>query len=263
MPLSCSISDPTSATQWSSLWFRIFQSPFQSSQFAGSEMVSGARSSLPSPGWLLIHRIRQTFNIWVHSPGRSFADKAGGKGDLSDNLNAAAASCLQSDQDALTISSMSKMYLTAVICMLWVWDSFCVARSVWLPCHISKMSWTLAILCNVLSCNSFFISKSFCVFIVSNAGSSPALILWLAWANCLTTTVLQRVWPVVLDCLRPITSHPREALASTPTACGMMETVSRATLQRTVHCEGVSTCWRNQSVMSGIQNVLVISTGSE
>ena len=49
--------------------------------------------------------------------GRSFADKAGGKGDLSDSLNAAAPSCWESDQDALMISSVSEMYPTAVICL--------------------------------------------------------------------------------------------------------------------------------------------------
>jgi hypothetical protein len=47
----------------------------------------------------------------------SFPDKAGGKGDLSDNLNAAAPLCQNSDLEALTISSMSEMYPTAVICL--------------------------------------------------------------------------------------------------------------------------------------------------
>jgi len=101
-------------------------------------MLSGAQSLLLSNGWLLITRIRRTFTIWVLPPGRSFADNAAGKGDLSDNLNAAAPSCWKSDQDALSISSVSEMYPTSVICLFWVRDSFSVARRFSQLCHISK-----------------------------------------------------------------------------------------------------------------------------
>ena len=52
--------------------------------------------------------------------------------------------------------------------LVWVWASFCVARKFWLPCHISKKSWTLAILCNFLSSASFFNSKSFSVSVRFN-----------------------------------------------------------------------------------------------
>jgi len=110
---------------------------------------------------------------------------------------------------------------------------------------------------------SFFISESFSVFVVSNSGSVPARIPLLARANCLTTTVSRRVSPVVFDCLQPITSRPREKLASTPTPCGMIENMSRATLERSAYFECVSSCCRRQSGMSGIQNVLLISIGSE
>ena len=92
MLLSYCTSDSTSATQSSSLSFGLSKSPFQLSQSLVSGMLSGALSSSLLTGWQLILRIRWRFNIWVRSPGRSFADKACGKGDLSVNLNAAAPS---------------------------------------------------------------------------------------------------------------------------------------------------------------------------
>jgi len=103
----CSITEPSSAAQSSSLSFGFSKSPFLFSQSSVSEMLSCVLSLSLSTGWRLIIQIRQTFSIWVHPPGRSFASKAGGKGNLSDNLNAAAPSCWKSDQDVLTISSMS------------------------------------------------------------------------------------------------------------------------------------------------------------
>jgi len=245
MLLSWSISDSTSATQSSSPSFRLSKSPFQLSQSSVSEMLSGALSSSLWTGWRLILWIRRTFKIWVRPPGRSFADKGGGNGDLSDNLNAATPSCWKSDQDALTISSVSEMYLTAVICLFWARDPFCVARRFWLPCHISKKSWTLAILCSFLSSTSFFISESLSVFALSNSGSVPAKIPWLARANCLTTTFLWRVSPVVFDCLQTITSRPKEKLASTLTTCGMIKNMSHATLERSAYFECVCSCWRH------------------
>ena len=92
MTLSSSISDSTSASQSSSNSFGLSKSPFQWSQFSVSERLSGALSSSLPAGWWSILFIWQTLNSWVCPPGRSFADKASGKGDLSDNLNAAAAS---------------------------------------------------------------------------------------------------------------------------------------------------------------------------
>jgi len=96
--------------------------------------------------WQLILWIQRKFKIWVCPPGSSFADKAGGKGDHSVNLNAAAPLCWKNDQDALTVSSMSEMYPTVDICLFWAQDFFSVAHRFWLPCHISKRSWTVAIL---------------------------------------------------------------------------------------------------------------------
>jgi hypothetical protein len=47
----------------------------------------------------------------------SLADKAHGKGNLFDNLNAVTVSCLMFDQDALMIGLVVGMYHTAGICM--------------------------------------------------------------------------------------------------------------------------------------------------
>ena len=104
LPFSSSISDSLSASQSSSLAFGLSRSPFQLRRFSVSEMLSGELSSSLSAGWRSIRLFRRTSNIWVHHPGRSFADKAGGTGDFSDNLNTATPSCWKSHQDALTIS---------------------------------------------------------------------------------------------------------------------------------------------------------------
>jgi hypothetical protein len=56
-------------------------------------MLSGVLFSSLSPGWRMNLQIWQTFNIWVHPPGMSFADKDGGKGDHSGNVNTAKPSC--------------------------------------------------------------------------------------------------------------------------------------------------------------------------
>jgi len=246
IPLSCSISDSLSASQSSLLSFGLSQLPFQSRYILVSEILSGELSlSLLADWWStrLIHRI---FNIWVCSPGRFFADRAAGAGDLSDNLNAAAQSRWKFDQDALTTSSVPQMYPTAVIWLFWIQHSFCVAHRYWLLCHITKKSWTLGIMCHVFCSASLFISEWLLVYFVSNAGSSPANNLLLAWTQYLTITLLWRVSPVVYDCLQPITSCPREQLASTPTLCGMIMNMSRATLERLVYFEWISSGWRHQ-----------------
>ena len=129
------------AAQSCLLSFGLLKSLFQFRQSSESKMLSRASSSSHSTGWQLILRIRRTLNIWVGLPGRSFADNAGGKDDLSDSLNAAAPSCWKSEQDALMISSVSEMYPTAFICSFGAWDSFCVACRFWWPCHIVEKSW--------------------------------------------------------------------------------------------------------------------------
>jgi len=91
----------------------------------------------------------------------------------------------------LTISSVSEMYPTAVICLVWAWDSLCVARRFWQCCDISKKLWTLAVQCNVLSSASFFLSELFSVFFGSNTGSAPAKLPLLAWA---TSAKCKMVW---------------------------------------------------------------------
>ena len=263
MELLCSISDSSSAAQTSSLALGLSKSPFQFTWSSMSEMLYSAQSLSLLTGWLVILRIRRAFNVWVCPPGRSFADKAGCKGDLSDNLNAAAQSCWWSDQDALRIFSVSEMYPTAVICSFVARDSLLVACRFRQLCHISNQLWTLAILCKFLSSASFCISESFSVFLDINSGSVPATILILGRATSLTTTFSRRVSPVVFDCLQLLTSCPREQLVSTPTTCGMIEKMSRTQLEKYAYFVCVSSCCRHQSVMSGIQNVLLISIGSK
>jgi hypothetical protein len=97
MTLLCCISDSSSSAQSASLSFGLSKSASQLSQSLVSEILSGALSSSLSTGWRLILRSPLILKISVLLPGRSFADTAGGKGDLSDNLNAAASSCWQSD----------------------------------------------------------------------------------------------------------------------------------------------------------------------
>jgi len=261
--LSCSISDSISAAEWSLLSSGLSQSPFQLNQSTVSKMVSGKLSSSLSSGWRLIIRIQQIFNIWVRSLGKSFADRGGGKWGLSDDSIAAASSCWKSDHDALMIASKSEIYPTVVICLVWAQDSFWVARRFWLPCHISKPSWTLDILFNCIFFAAFLILVSFSVFVVSHSGSAPAKIPLLARANCLTTTLWQRVSPVVIDSLRPITSQRREKQASTPTQCGLIEKMTCVTYQRWAYIEWIPSCWHHQSVISGNQHVLPISIGTE
>ena len=153
---------------------------------------------------------------------------------------------LKGDQDAFMISSVSEMYLTAVICLYLTRDSLCVACRFWLPCHISKKSYTLAILFNFGSSSSFLISESFSVFVVSITGSLPAKIPLLARANCLTMTFWRRVSPVVFCCLQLIIYGPRDILDSTPTPCGMIEYMACATLERSGYFLCISSCWRHQ-----------------
>ena len=263
MQLLFTILDSSSTSESSSQSFALAKSPFQVSQSSVSTMLSGTLFSSLSTGWRLILQIRLTFKIWFRPPGKPFAEKAPAKGDLSANFDAAAPSCWKSDQDALTISAISEMYPMVVLCSFCARDFFWVEHMFWHPCHISNKLCTLAILGNLLSSASFCISESFSVFVVSNSGSVPAKIPVLARANCLTITFSPRVSPVVFECFQPITCRPREQLASTPTPCDMIEDMSRATLQRSEYFECVSSFYRHQSGMSGIQNVMLISTGSE
>jgi len=119
------------------------------------------------------------------------------------------------------------------------------------------------ILCKFISSASCFISKQFSVFLVSNTGSSHAKIPLLTRANYLTTPVSWHVSHVVFDCLQQIPSRPREKLASTLTLCGIIENMSRATFKRSAYFECVSSGWYHLSVISGIENVLLISIESE
>ena len=109
---------------------------------------------------------------------------------------------------------------------------------------------------------SSFPSRFLCSWYPIQGQCLPKSRYWLE-QTALQRLFSGRVSPVVFDCLQPITSRPREKLASTPTPCGMIENMSHATLERSANFECVSSCCRHQSVMSGIQNVLLISIGSE
>jgi len=134
------MSDALDASQLSSLSFGLSNSAFQSCESSVTKMLCGELSSSLSAGWRSIHFIRWNFNTWGCPPGRFFADNAGGRGHLSDNLNATAPPCCKFEQDALTTYSVSEMYLTLVTCLFWARDSWCVAHRFHLPCHISKTS---------------------------------------------------------------------------------------------------------------------------
>jgi len=155
------------------------------------------------------------------------------------------------------------MYLTAVIWLFWVGDSFCVAHRFWLPWNISKTSWTWAILCTFPSSAPLFISESFSLCIMTYSGWSPAKIQSLDSANCLTTSFSRRVSPVFFDCPQPMTSCLTEKLDSTPTLYGKIENMSRATWHRLAYFVCVCLCCHHQSVMSGMWNLLLLSIGSE
>jgi len=146
------------------------------------------------------------------------------------------------DQDAWNIDSVSEIYPTAVVCVFCVHDSFHVGCRFWLHCHISKKLWTLAILCNFLSSATLFISMLFSVVVISNVGLSPANVLLLCWVNCIPITFSRRFSHVVFNCLWPIRSHPKDKVAPTSTPCVVIENISRATWERSVYFECVSSC---------------------
>jgi hypothetical protein len=72
--------------------FILFKSPFQLSQFSVSDILLCELSSCWSASWQSIYVIRGTIETLVGSRGMYPAEKAGGTGDQSDNLNAAAPS---------------------------------------------------------------------------------------------------------------------------------------------------------------------------
>jgi len=154
MPLPSYSSDSLSATQSFSLSFALLKFHVKLSQFSVLEFLSGVVSWSLLARWRLILFIQWTFNTLVPPLGRVVVAIDCGKGDSPNILNRATPSGLKFYQNALTILWLSEMYPTAVICLVWAWDSISVTGRIWLPCHISKKSWTLAILWNVLSFSS-------------------------------------------------------------------------------------------------------------
>jgi len=109
IPSPYSIYNWKSAAQSSSVSFVLPKSPFRFSQSLVTETRSGEQFSSLLTGWRLILRNRQTLNISICPPLRSFADNAGGKGDHTDSLTAAEPSWCKNDQEALTTFSVSEM----------------------------------------------------------------------------------------------------------------------------------------------------------
>ena len=68
---------------------------------------------------------------------------------------------------------------------------------------------------------------------------------------------------MVFDCLQLITSSATEKLASSLTGCGSMENVLCSTLGRPVDVECVYFCLCHLLVISGIQNILLVSNALE
>jgi len=235
----------SSASPLSSLWSGFSNSPSQLCQLSMFKVLLGALSSLLSAGWWLIPVIQWTFHCSVCPPGRSFADKAGGKGDNSESLNIPTQQCGIIDQNALMISSVSKMYSMGVSCLIWVGDSFCGPHRFCLACHISKQCWTLAILSRFFSSASLCISNFCSVFDILNTRLSPANIPSLAGINQLTRVYSWRVSHVVFDFLQPFMYCATDKLASTPTQCGVVENVMHALLPRSGYFDYVTYCWHH------------------
>jgi len=76
-------------------------------------------------------------------------------------------------------------------------------------------------------------------------------------------TFSQCVLPVVFDCLLQMTSRPKEKPSSTPTPCGIIKNILHATLEIWSYCVSVSSRCRHQSVISGTQDIELISIGLE
>ena len=91
--LSHSRSGSLSASASSLLLFELSKSPFELNQILVSAMISGELYSSLSARWWLIHLIWWTFNTSFGPPGMPCADNAGGRGDFTNNLNAATPSC--------------------------------------------------------------------------------------------------------------------------------------------------------------------------
>lgn len=97
LTLFYSVSYSLFASQLSSLLFGVFKSPFQLRQFSKSDILSDELSSSLSEGWWSIDLIACTYSTCVCPAGRPFAAYAGGRGNLSDNVNRAARPCWKFD----------------------------------------------------------------------------------------------------------------------------------------------------------------------
>jgi len=246
MLLRGSLSEWTTVIQSSSVSFGLSKWPFQFSRSWVSEMLSGALPSSLLTGWQLNFGIQLTFTIWVRPVGMSFVEKVGGKGDLSDNVNAAARSWWKSDEYDFTISSVSEIYPTVGICLFWGRDLFLVSDRFWLHCHISIKLWTLAILCNVHSAASFIICKSFPVVLVSILGKHLPKSRY-----CLKQSTLQRLFHQG-SCLLFLTASSPYHLGQGKYWSGLWHCVVLLTICPTPN-------WRDQPTLSGFPPVTTTS----
>jgi len=237
-----SVTDSTSASHISSWPFGLSNSPFQWSQFLMSKKLSVAVFLSLLDRRLTIVFIPWIFDNWNCPAGRSFADTAGGKGDIPGNLNAVATSCWKCHQDALTISTVAEMSSKIVLCSFRAWDCFCVAHRFCLPFHISKLSWTMAIWWSFFSSASLFTSKLISVLVLSNAGWWLTNITIFSQADCLTMSVSWTVSPLGFDCLQLKNFYPRYVLACTPTTCCMIENILHATIVSLAYIESGFSC---------------------
>lgn len=196
MALLCSVSNSLCIEQFTARNIGLALSPIPCSQSCVSELISRTVSSSLLISWLLVFRIQQTFNMWIRPPGKVLAGRAGEKWAISSWLDSATPLCWNSYQDELTLSSVSKSYPTAVICMFCAQNLFYLVHRLRFPCHIYKIMWTLANLKIVISATSLFISKWFSIFIPRNTGSAPAKFTLLAQANCIARVfgVASHVW---------------------------------------------------------------------
>jgi len=162
-----------------------------------------------------------------------------------------------------TIQECNVQAAIADVFLFRVQDSFFVAQTFRLPCDITKQLCTIAIQRDFLSPTTLFITKLCSVFAVFSAALLPPNIPESSRPNCLTTTSSRMVLCVTVDCLQPVTSCTREWLPSTPTPHGMIGNKSHSAIEKSAMFECVFSCWPHQSVISGIQNILLFSTGWE
>jgi len=261
--LSSSNPDSLSASQSSSLSFGLCKSPFQPRQFSMSAN-SFRWTILITFGWITVYSFdfanTQYFSwaSWEVLCRRSWWQRWSFpqyKCSCTIMLNVSPA-CFDNLFSIWNVSYSGHLLVLSarfLLCSTYILAAMQHLRKVEYLGH--SMQFLLLCLCLHF--------KKLSVFVVCNDGSTPASNPLLARGNCLSTTFSHTVLSVVVDCLLPITSHTWEQLVSTATPCGIFENMLRATLKRVGYCECISLCWPHRCMISGIQNLLLISIRSE